>query len=874
MVYEKQLDMQNEAIPHDARLDALNGPSFTLTVVVTPTDAAYPRSKAGPLYFTQTPTSDAHVGFSVGSFNGDGVYVLRMGDGAKHTSGSFSFPQQPLGAKYEYALSCRKEATGRFCSLEVNGAPTADGEIFLAVNGTIYDGSGGVFGNAWGWRFTGTVHQLALTVDAANLRASDSVVVLHKGSCTEPLTAASRPSRTAPVAGWLALRAFDTLRTDGVEVAGRFGAGSTSVGKTCSASCNREQDVAFLHDGHCGGASQWISPNQDGQTLASCAALCGSHPTCAFIAFNSIAEKCARYRGDCEDDDQQPDYNAYRYAPPTVDTDGWAVANGYLSERGRASQLNSLLVAAFASDEATCRTKCSADPRCAAALLKAGNCHLLRMRFDAGFRIPRRDPAAPVAFEVELGAEAEFKLPVATSKSVSGQLICSSVEVVVGSSCCVTRTVSAPAAPASEELFCPSEVSVANWLGTETVADTFAVTTTGADVTVTRKDTAAGWSMNLRFLCSKCDKNCWMQDLAVNKNAAQSIAGPASTQPKYNSRDECVEACCARSDCYAFAYFKPAFGGAEARACYFMTKALLETNSRVDPSTWPSLANVESGRIERGYQAYETHSRGRSCGGGFLLASNLGSEFACRDACTTTAACKFYTFYASNNYCQTSADCSSETAASDSSARTMAKATPSPTYLPSGTSVEFRVYSDVSALCSAAGDTLLYRGVVCDEEGRVEWKLVANPETEQVHANCDGCVGRSDGICLGIMNTATGVAGVPWWGRENFDAAGQAQYFGSCGAAPSVLPSMPIVFDALSVTQIDCSASADQPNNEFTDCGEFPAPATAVGLGTTVGTHNETTPNAWPALPICFGHSTGHTYFDFAFASFGSVRNN
>ena len=124
------------------------------------------------------------------------------------------------------------------------------------------------------------------------------------------------------------------------------------------------------------------------------------------------------------------------------------------------------------------------------------------------------------------------------------------------------------------------------------------------------------------------------------------------------------------------------------------------------------------------------------------------------------------------------------------------------------------------------------------------------------------------------MNTATGVAGVPWWGRENFDAAGQAQYFGSCGAAPSVLPSMPIVFDALSVARIDCSASADQPNNEFTDCGEFPAPATAVGLGTTVGTHNETTPNAWPALPICFGHSTGHTYFDFAFASFGSVRNN
>ena len=143
-------------------------------------------------------------------------------------------------------------------------------------------------------------------------------------------------------------------------------------------------------------------------------------------------------------------------------------------------------------------------------------------------------------------------------------------------------------------------------------------------------------------------------------------------------------------------------------------------------------------------------------------------------------------------------------------------------YFPAGASVEFLVYSKVSAVCSTAGDTLLYRGEVCDAAGHVEWKLVANPETQQSHSNCDGCAGRNDDNCLGsIMNTATGKKGVPWWGRENYDAAGQAQYFGStyCSrnsdgsvrgfdsalsvGAPTVLTSMPTVFDTLSVSRTE-----------------------------------------------------------------------
>ena len=125
--------MQDEVFPHDPRLDALNGPSFTLTVVVTPTDDVYPKNKVGPLYFSRTPTEDAHVGFQVGDGYGDGQYSVRMSDGAKLYTAVFNFPKQPLGRAFEYALTCRRAAHGRYCSLQVDGQATADGEKLPAA---------------------------------------------------------------------------------------------------------------------------------------------------------------------------------------------------------------------------------------------------------------------------------------------------------------------------------------------------------------------------------------------------------------------------------------------------------------------------------------------------------------------------------------------------------------------------------------------------------------------------------------------------------------------------------------------------------------------------------------------------------------------
>jgi len=55
------------------------------------------------------------------------------------------------------------------------------------------------------------------------------------------------------------------------------------------------------------------------------------------------------------------------------------------------------------------------------------------------------------------------------------------------------------------DIACPSDVSVANWLGTDTYGDTFAITVEGSTITATRTDTgdlSNGWGMNLEFMCS------------------------------------------------------------------------------------------------------------------------------------------------------------------------------------------------------------------------------------------------------------------------------------------------------------------------------------------------------------------------------------
>eukprot|EP00808_Paulinella_micropora_P000401 g24882.t1 len=74
---------------------------------------------------------------------------------------------------------------------------------------------------------------------------------------------------------------------------------------------------------------------------------------------------------------------------------------------------------------------------------------------------------------------------------------CTEVEVRVGSSTgSNSKTVTA-----STSVTCPATVSKANWLGGYTWPDTFAVTTSGSQVSVRRTDSNSGWDMDLRFKC-------------------------------------------------------------------------------------------------------------------------------------------------------------------------------------------------------------------------------------------------------------------------------------------------------------------------------------------------------------------------------------
>eukprot|EP00808_Paulinella_micropora_P025706 g58617.t1 len=70
------------------------------------------------------------------------------------------------------------------------------------------------------------------------------------------------------------------------------------------------------------------------------------------------------------------------------------------------------------------------------------------------------------------------------------------VVVSVGRSGGNSKTVTA-----STSVTCPATVSKYNWLGGYTWPDTFAVTTSGSQVSVRRTDSTSGWGMDLRFEC-------------------------------------------------------------------------------------------------------------------------------------------------------------------------------------------------------------------------------------------------------------------------------------------------------------------------------------------------------------------------------------
>ena len=129
---------------HNSQYDALNNGNFTISVTVTVTDDASPRSYL-PMYFTSGVSGDVStVGISMGD-QGDASakssLPVAMADG---TSGKIrKFFVYPAGlsvnTQYIFELRCAKTASARLCCLTVNGEYSSSGTHTFACAGNIYN---------------------------------------------------------------------------------------------------------------------------------------------------------------------------------------------------------------------------------------------------------------------------------------------------------------------------------------------------------------------------------------------------------------------------------------------------------------------------------------------------------------------------------------------------------------------------------------------------------------------------------------------------------------------------------------------------------------------------------------------------------------
>ena len=171
---ESTLSSTNSDFTHEAAYSAVNS-DFSLSVTVTPTNDAYPRSYC-PFYFGTNPTSSGHTGLSIGHKQDKTYLQVRMADGSSLVSHNFQYGYSlSVNNKYEFDLKCTKTPTQRKCRVYVNGVESSSGELTFGVSNNIYASNGGRFGNVWGWRFIGTLHSATVApgITAASIPAGD-----------------------------------------------------------------------------------------------------------------------------------------------------------------------------------------------------------------------------------------------------------------------------------------------------------------------------------------------------------------------------------------------------------------------------------------------------------------------------------------------------------------------------------------------------------------------------------------------------------------------------------------------------------------------------------------------------------------------------
>ena len=94
--------------------------------------------------------------------------------------------------------------------------------------------------------------------------------------------------------------------------------------------------------------------------------------------------------------------------------------------------------------------------------------------------------------------------------------------------------------------------------------------------------------------------HCTETATEAGKNAVHSTGVSVSQWNIYETRDQCIQACCAQLDCYIWTYHTTAFSGTWSKKCVLATEVFMTGKGRKEPSSWIAQANVDSGIIQRG----------------------------------------------------------------------------------------------------------------------------------------------------------------------------------------------------------------------------------------------------------------------------------
>ena len=165
-VEEDQLD-PFVVVPHSDDLQRLiNGDGFSLTVITSATSSKRAKSQC-PLYIATNPTRKVENGVSIGHQASHSEIEVRISDGSFLESIKFGHARVPLETPCNRTLRVSRtidagRVDGRIIEVWIDGTHVGSKHL-PQLNGDLYTGGNGiVFGDVWGWSFSGVLQSVTL----------------------------------------------------------------------------------------------------------------------------------------------------------------------------------------------------------------------------------------------------------------------------------------------------------------------------------------------------------------------------------------------------------------------------------------------------------------------------------------------------------------------------------------------------------------------------------------------------------------------------------------------------------------------------------------------------------------------------------------